>query len=78
MFATDAEYSVEITELLPVGSNVLGVSATDQDLEGEIRYGTAGIVPAPTFFAVDENSGAISVQTDLLQDRRLVYSVSVK
>ena len=77
VFVSDgSEYIVKISELLPPGSNILTVSAMDQDLEGEIVYGTSGIVPAPTFFALDETTGQIYVQTDLLSDRRLIYTVT--
>ena len=76
VFTLPEEYTTEISELLPVSSTIMTVTATDKDIEGEIIYGTSGIVPAPSFFQVDENSGVITVRTDLTQNRRLIYAVS--
>ena len=47
----------------------------DKDLIGDIKYGTQGIVPAPTYFNLDTDTGEITVARDLRQDRRTTYTV---
>lgn len=67
---------VTLSEFRDVGSSIFRVSAEDQDLAGEIRYGTQGVAPAPTYFGLDPETGQISVAKDLGQDRTTTYTVS--
>ena len=68
-------YEVSISEFRQTGSSIFKVVAEDQDIVGQIEYGTEGIVPAPTYFTCDSNTGEIRVARDLRQDRRTTYTV---
>ncbi len=72
----DAPYQVSISEYRGAGVSIFKVFAVDQDMVGTIVYGTAGLVPAPTYFSLDAKTGEISVARDLRQDRRTIYTVS--
>ena len=52
------------------------VRATDQDLQGSIRYEVTGDMPAPNYFEVSEETGAISVKADLKTDDEMEYKVN--
>lgn len=43
---------------------------------GDIVYRVTGVVPAPTYFSVDESSGEITLVRDLTTDRSAMYTVS--
>lgn len=53
------------------------VKAEDADLQGKIVYGTNGVVPAPTYFSLDSQTGEIRLLRDLRTDRNTVYTVSI-
>ena len=44
--------------------------------QGSIRYEIVGDMPAPNYFDISEESGAISVKADLKTDDEMTYSVS--
>ncbi|XP_076458561.1 protocadherin Fat 4-like [Babylonia areolata] len=71
-------YSAIITENASINSTVLTVRAVDQDLEGQIVYSVVGVPPAPTFFAVNPNTGAITVRGDLKTDLSMSYVLRVR
>ena len=54
----------------------LQVVAEDGDLVGSIKYGTSGVVPAPTYFSVNPSTGEVKVAKDLTEDRSTIYIVS--
>ena len=45
------------------------------NFQGSIRYEVTGDVPAPNYFEVNEESGAISVKADLKTDDEMEYKV---
>ncbi len=45
-------------------------------MQGEIRYEVIGDLPAPSYFSINEKSGAISVKEDLKTDDEMEYTVS--
>ena len=52
------------------------VQANDPDIQGEMVYEAVGDVPAPSFFAIDRSTGAISVKANLKEDDDFEYIVS--
>ena len=73
---TALEYIFPVLEYYHYESSCFQVLAEDQDATGSIRYSTSGIVPAPTYFSIDPETGEISVAKDLTEDRTVIYTVS--
>ena len=69
-------YNARVSENTEVGREFFNrVRATDQDLQGSIRYEVTGDMPAPNYFSVNEESGAVSVKADLKTDDEMEYRV---
>ncbi|XP_062579030.1 protocadherin Fat 3-like [Saccostrea cucullata] len=62
-------YVFNTDEQKPVNFTVGSVSAVDPDIRGRIQYEVVGIYPAPSFFDVDKDTGAIRITRDLKEDK---------
>jgi hypothetical protein len=73
-------YSGAIEEKLAVGGSVIDVRAKDSDQQGpfsEVYYSLIGDDQGPTFFAIDEKSGRITVKRDLRTENVDFYTLRV-
>ncbi len=52
------------------------VLAEDEDIVGNIQYGSQGVAPAPAYFGINPTTGEINITQDLSTDRRTSYTVS--
>jgi hypothetical protein len=73
-----ATYDVTLSENVRAGSGIATVRARDPDLSAPdaLRYEVRGIEPAPQYFGVDPESGAVTVTGDVLGHFALSYTVS--
>lgn len=69
----NAPYFQRIEEDRAVGSNVLTVTATDQDLIGAIVYEV--VLPGSPYFIVDPAFGVVSLASSVKLDSNLQYRV---
>ncbi|XP_070182145.1 protocadherin Fat 1-like [Littorina saxatilis] len=79
-FNTASYNAGTILETRPTGSTVYSlVSATDNDLQGNLTYAAEGIYPADNFFHINPVSGVITVKNNLTDDAlsRPVYELRV-
>ena len=72
-------YSITVREDTPVGTPQITVTATPPSTapNANITYVVVGKPPAPYYFAVDENTGLITVRNKLTTDDSLTYTVSL-
>ncbi|KRY21465.1 Hepatocyte growth factor-regulated tyrosine kinase substrate [Trichinella patagoniensis] len=77
----EKSYSTTISEALPPGSSILQVSASDRDDSSPnnlIKYRLIGDEEAAKFFAIDEDSGLITVARSLLGAGKDKFTLSVE
>ncbi|KRY53831.1 Hepatocyte growth factor-regulated tyrosine kinase substrate, partial [Trichinella britovi] len=77
----EKSYSTTISEALPPGSSILQVSASDRDDSSPnnlIKYRLIGDEEAAKFFAVDEDSGLITIARSLLGAGKDKFTLSVE
>lgn len=74
------DYVFNTDEKQPVPNVVGVVSATDDDLRGEIWYEINGEFPGDVFFDVNKTTGQVYIRTDLMRDGDATesYTVSVQ
>ena len=79
VFLNPQNYQTAVSEVVPVGSDILKVKAEDHDLLGVIHYKMIGDYPAQSFFVIDSLSGQITTVVDLKTDslRSSYYVVSM-
>ncbi|XP_041364043.1 protocadherin Fat 4-like [Gigantopelta aegis] len=68
VFLNTQNYQTVINEIIPIGSNILTVTAQDGDLLGTVRYKMIGDYPAQSFFSLDPLDGQISTIVHLKTD----------
>ncbi|GFN78435.1 protocadherin fat 4, partial [Plakobranchus ocellatus] len=68
VFTNNARYEITIPENTDLGEVLLSVRATRSNLLGRIYYEVIGNYPAPSFFSVQNLTGAVSVSADLRTD----------
>ncbi|XP_048462262.1 cadherin EGF LAG seven-pass G-type receptor 3 [Rhincodon typus] len=71
-----AHYSVNVNEDRPVGSTVVVISATDDDVgeNARITYYLEDNIPQ---FRIDPDSGAITLQTELDYEDQMTYTLAI-
>ncbi|XP_072928982.1 cadherin EGF LAG seven-pass G-type receptor 3 isoform X2 [Hemitrygon akajei] len=71
-----AHYSVNVNEDRPVGSTVVVISATDDDVgeNARITYYLEDNIPQ---FRIDADSGAITLQTELDYEDQMTYTLAI-
>ncbi|KAL5018742.1 hypothetical protein ScPMuIL_004464 [Solemya velum] len=79
----DLEYSITIDETQQVGSSILAVSATDSDTKDPhnvVTYRPIGSALALQYFAINEDTGIVSVRRPLTNDNAdtLQYTMTVR
>ena len=73
------EYPVTIPQTTDVTSTIVQVRAGDSDPReqfGDVKYRVLGDDSAPNFFAVDETSGDVTLQTSVADDTETTYRVN--
>ena len=75
----DEPYQGAVQEASPNGTSIARATATDQDLVGSLQFEVLPIGVAPAFFAIDRNTGIISMfdQEALFVDRATAYTLSI-
>ncbi|KRX21719.1 Hepatocyte growth factor-regulated tyrosine kinase substrate [Trichinella nelsoni] len=77
----EKSYSTTISEAMPPGSSILQVSASDRDDSSPnnlIKYRLIGDEEAAKFFAIDEDSGLITIARSLLGAGKDKFTLSVE
>ncbi|GCB72987.1 hypothetical protein scyTo_0006570, partial [Scyliorhinus torazame] len=71
-----AHYSINVNEDRPVGSTVVVISATDDDVgeNARITYYLEDNIPQ---FRIDPDSGAITLQTELDYEDQMTYTLAI-
>ncbi|XP_063282292.1 cadherin EGF LAG seven-pass G-type receptor 3 isoform X2 [Pelobates fuscus] len=71
-----AHYPVDINEDRPIGSTVVIISATDDDVgeNARITYSLEDVIPQ---FRINPNSGAITLQASLDYEDQMTYTLAV-
>ncbi|KAL5018737.1 hypothetical protein ScPMuIL_004459 [Solemya velum] len=73
LFNQNGRYTITIPETTSIGTSIISVLATKQNLLGRVFYDEIGDYPAQSFFAVDDVNGDVTV-TDSLQTDSLRLS----
>ena len=74
---SDTPYAdARVSENAPVGREFYTkVQALDRDLRGSMKYAVIGDMPAPTFFAINQDNGHLVVKSNLKADDETKYTV---
>jgi protocadherin Fat 4 len=59
------------------GHEVMKVKGKDRDQKGQLRYAIIGDPPSPDYFQINDQSGAITIRKDLMQDYSPYYMLRV-
>ncbi|RUS85647.1 hypothetical protein EGW08_006593, partial [Elysia chlorotica] len=78
VFTSNARYEITIPENTDIGETLLNVRATRLNALGRIFYEVVGNYPAPSFFSVQNLTGAVSVASDLRTDNLGLTSYILK
>ncbi|KAK3745550.1 hypothetical protein RRG08_040225, partial [Elysia crispata] len=73
---SQSSYSTTVAENLPVSDSVFDMEAVKTG--ATIRYEATGLGLAPYFFAIDENTGRVTVRNSLRNFTDMSYSLTVK
>ncbi|XP_036359005.1 uncharacterized protein LOC115211772 [Octopus sinensis] len=72
-----APYSTSINYDVALNTSIFNVRATDADLQGTIQYEIQGILSAPSYFQIDQVTGAVTVKNRIIDDTASSYSLGI-